>query len=282
MNTFQDGSTDQNIVWNGLGGQGWVEAQALLDHAFKPQEDLLVDAVWEASARRVLDVGCGTGATTVAVALRLGVGSSSLGIDISEAMIEAARTRAERDCVAARFICSDAQTYVFDPASVDMIISRFGVMFFDDPVQAFSNLRSAASASAELRCIAWRGPEENLFMTTAEKAAEPLLPGVSRRVPDEPGQFGFADQDRVRDILTQSEWRGISIAPIDVPCTFPASELELYLRRLGPVGRALQGADDETRAKVVEMVRPSFDPYIHGVEVRFTAACWMICARAGA
>jgi SAM-dependent methyltransferase len=281
LKTARVGSMDQNNVWNGMGGQGWVEAQALLDHTFKPFEVLLADAVSEASVTRVLDVGCGTGATTVAVARRVGVGGSCLGIDLAEAMIDAARTRAESEGVSATFVCSDAQTYGFDKAAVDMLISRFGVMFFDDPIQAFANLRHAASDGAELRCIAWRGPEDNPFMIEAERAAEPFLPGVSKRVPNEPGQFGFAERTRVRDILMQSGWRKIDVAPMDVTCAFPASDLDLYLTRLGPVGRALQATDDRTRDTVMSAVRPAFDPYLCDAEVRFNAACWVISARAG-
>ncbi|HEX4954652.1 MAG TPA: methyltransferase domain-containing protein [Thermoanaerobaculia bacterium] len=251
----------------------------MLDLTYKPMEVLLVDAVSEASARRVVDVGCGTGATTVAVARRLGADGSCLGIDLSEAMIDAARARAERDGVSATFLCSDAQTHVFEAATVDMIISRFGVMFFDDPIQAFANLRGTAANGAELRCIVWRSPADNPFMTAAERAAEPFLPGVSKRDLNEPGQFGFADPARVREILTESGWRRVEIAPIDVPCAFPASGLELYVSRLGPVGRALQTTDDRTRDQVLEVVRPAFDPYLRGAEIRFTAACWMIGAR---
>ena len=281
MSTLQNSSTDQKEIWNGTGGQGWVTSQALLDRTFKPLEDLLTDTVSSALARRVLDVGCGTGATTVAIARRLGTDGSCLGIDLSEAMIDAARARAERDGVTASFVCSDAQTYPFASASVDMIISRFGVMFFSDPIRAFTNLRSAAFKDARLYCIVWRSPAQNPFMTAAEQAAEPLLPGVSERVTNEPGQFGFADRAWVQGILTKSGWDQIDITPIDVPCAFPASELELYLSRLGPVGRALQDADDQTRTKVIGVVRPAFDGYLYGAEVRFTAACWIIDARAG-
>jgi hypothetical protein len=155
-------------------------------------------------------------------------------------------------------------------------------MFFSEPIRAFANLRNAATKGATLCCIVWRSPEQNPFMTAAEQAAEPLLPGVSKRVPNEPGQFGFADRAWVQNILTQSGWHNIDLAPIDVPCAFPASELELYLSRLGPVGRALQCVDDQTRAKVIQVVRPVFDRYLHGAEVRFTAACWIINACAGA
>ncbi len=275
----RDDAAHQHEVWNGTGGRGWVLAQDLLDQVFKPLEHLLAEAACATSPRRVLDVGCGTGATTVAVAQRLGPEGTCIGIDLSEAMIEAARARAEQEGVPARFICADAETHVFDPATVDMTISRFGVMFFADPVRAFANLRGAAAATAELRCIVWRSPEENPFMTAAEWAAEPLLPGVARRGRNEPGQFGLADPSVVRHILAESGWRHVDIAALDVPCAFPASELERYLGCLGPVGRALQGADEPTRSQVIAAVRPAFGPYIHGDEVRFTAACWMISAR---
>ncbi len=280
MDTDRSRKTDQSEIWNGAGGEAWVAAQSLLDRAFGPFERMLAEVVPETSARCVLDVGCGTGATTTAAARRLGATGDCLGIDISGAMIEAARARAAREGVPARFICADAQTYAFEPESVDVIISRFGIMFFDDPAAAFTNLRRAASPGTTLCCIAWRAPAENPFMTTAERVAEPLLPGVSRRVPNEPGQFAFADRARVQDILKRSGWQEVDVAPIDVSCAFPASELELYLSRLGPVGRALQGADEATRARVIETVRSAFEPYTSGAEVRFTAACWTLRARA--
>jgi len=273
---------NQSQMWNSTGGQAWVMSQSLLDHMYKPFEDVLVDAVSLTSPRHVLDVGCGTGATTVAIARRLDPNGSCVGIDISQPMIAAARARAEEDGVTASFICADAETYAFDAASIDMIVSRFGVMFFNDPIRAFANLRGAAADGAPLRCIVWRSPAENPFMTAAEQAAEPLLPGVSKRLPNEPGQFGFADHDHVRRILTASGWRGIDIAPIDVDCVFPASELEFYVGTLGPVGRSLQSADDDTRARVMQATLPAFDPYRRGDEIRFSAACWLVDARAGA
>ena len=147
----------QAALWNGLAGRGWVEMQALTDRMYEPFEDLLVDAVVAVSRGAVLDVGCGTGRTTVAVARRLGVESRCTGIDISEPMIAAARARVERDGTPAQFIRADAQDYAFEPASVDTIMSRFGVMFFDDPVRAFANLRRAGTDDAALRCVVWRG-----------------------------------------------------------------------------------------------------------------------------
>lgn len=271
----------QTARWNGLAGQGWVAAQALTDLVFEPFEHLLVDAVVAASKGAVLDVGCGTGRTTAAVARRLGVGSRCTGVDISEPMIAAARARVERDGTPARFVRADAQGHPFEPASVDTIMSRFGVMFFDDPVRAFVNLRRAATDDAALLVAVWRSAAENPFMTTAERAAAPLLPNLPPRRPDGPGQFAFADGLRVRGILHESGWTDIDIRPIDIECALPEQDLVGYLTRLGPVGLVLQEADERTRARVIAAVRPAFDSYVHGADVRFTAACWMVEAHAG-
>jgi SAM-dependent methyltransferase len=271
--------SEQSKLWNGASGRAWVDAQEVLDRVFSPFEALLGDAVTATSPHVVLDVGCGTGATTLAVARRLGSNGSCIGIDISQPMTTLAKARAERERLPARFICADAQTYAFEPASVDAIMSRFGVMFFDDPVRAFANLRQAGRAGTQLRVIAWRTAADNPFMTTAERAAAPLLPNLPPRRADAPGQFAFGHADRVRGILEQSGWADIDIQPIDVACTLPESELRGYLTRLGPVGVALQDADDATRSRVFETVRAAFDPYVHGADVRFTAACWMIGAR---
>lgn len=252
----------------------WVEEQALLDHMLQPFADMLADAV--APGDSVLDVGCGTGATALAIARKLGETGRYVGIDISEPMLTLARARTGSET---NFLLANAQTYSFEPASFDKIVSRFGVMFFEDPVAAFTNLRRAAKDDGELRMIAWRSAGENPFMTAAEKAAAPFLPGMPPRDPDAPGQFAFGDAEKVRGILEQSGWKEISLQPIDVPCSFPAAELERYATKLGPVGPAIQELDEETRARVSEAILAAFAPYVHSAEVRFNAACWMVSAR---
>jgi len=278
MNVTDPIGTPQAKLWNGRAGRAWVETQETLDQVFRPFEDLLVDAVRAGSARRVLDVGCGTGSTTMAIARLLGAKGHCAGIDISEPMISAARARAEREHVPANFICASAESHAFEPASFDMIVSRFGVMFFEDSVRAFRNLRYASTNTAALCFAAWRSAAENPFMTAAERAAAPLLPDLPARRPDAQGQFAFADPSKVRTILEESGWTGIEIQPIDITCTFPEKELVRYLTWLGPVGLVLQGADERTRTQVIQTVRAAFDPYVNGEEVRFSAACWMVRA----
>ena len=281
MTVIHDSDDEQAALWNGAAGYAWVAEQPLLDRMYAGIEAVLVDAVPAGFEGRVLDVGCGTGGTTLAVARRLGRGGRCIGIDISEPMTALARSRAQRERARAEFIRANAQDHAFEPASLDRILSRFGVMFFGDPIAAFSNLRRAARHDAGLRLVVWRAAAENPFMTTAERAAALLLPNLPPRRPGAPGQFAFADPERVRGVLGESGWTAIDIRPIDVECVLPEPELVGYFTRLGPVGLALQQADETTRTRVIEAVRPAFDAYVQQGEVRFTAACWLIDAHAG-
>ncbi len=270
---------EQAELWNGDAGHAWVEAEGILDQMLAPFVDILAAAVRAGSSANVLDVGCGTGATTLAIASRLDYGECT-GIDISAPMIARAQERAASERARVTFIVADAQTYPFEASGFDAIVSRFGVMFFDDSVRAFTNLRRAAKRGGELRFVAWRSPDENPFMTTAERAAASFLPSIPPRRADAPGQFAFADAERVRRMLQESGWTGIDIQPVDVRCTFPEHGLRQYVTRLGPLGRILTEADDRTRAEIVEAVRAAFDRYVHGADVRFDAACWLAVARA--
>ncbi len=271
---------DQVALWNGDAGHAWVDLQATLDALFARIATHLVDAAVDAEARDVLDVGCGTGATTLALARRLGSASRCIGVDVSAPMLELARTRATDAGLDAAFLLADAQTHVFEPATFDRIVSRFGVMFFEDPVAAFANLRRASRSGTALHAITWRSAGDNPFMTTAERAVASLLPPLPPRRTDGPGQFAFADPARVRGILADAGWRDIVLTPLDVPCAMPRGALEGYVTRLGPVGLALRQADDATRKRVIEALHEAFAPYIIDDEVRFIAACWSIQARA--
>jgi SAM-dependent methyltransferase len=268
---------DQHALWNGPAGEAWIAEKDVLDGMFEAFEALLVEAARRQSARAVLDVGCGTGRTTLALAAALGAQARCVGVDISEPMIAVAQQRAAGS---AEFIAADVQRHAFAADSFDLIVSRFGVMFFDDPVAAFANLRRAARPGAGMCCIAWRSAADNPFMTTAERAAAPLLPNLPPRRPGAPGQFAFADRSHVETVLQKAGWDRNAITPIDVPCSFPEHKLRAYLSRLGPIGALLQSADEATRAHIVERVRAAFEPFVHGERVCFDAACWRIESRA--
>jgi ubiquinone/menaquinone biosynthesis C-methylase UbiE len=276
INTYDE----QSAIWNGAAGHTWAAEQDLLDQMFKPLEEALTELVWTLSPHALLDVGCGTGATTLAAARLRRQDATIVGIDVSEPMIAVARGRAKAEDSPAQFICADAETFAFEDGICDLVISRLGVMFFADPVAAFSNLRRAAADDAQLRMIAFRSADQNPFMTTAERAAQPLLPTLPARVAG-PGQFAFADADFVETILCRSGWQSMGTEPIDLECTFPASELTRYFTRLGPVGRVLAHVSEPARGAVIDAVHSAFQPYVEHDQVRFTAALWMIAARAG-
>jgi SAM-dependent methyltransferase len=272
---------DQAALWNEAGGQTWVEMQEVLDRMLSPFEPLVTEAAYPGPGGRVLDVGCGAGATTLAMAQRLGADGRCTGVDISGPLVAAAKARAEAAGAAgASFVQADAQTHPFETGAFDAAMSRFGVMFFDDPEAAFANIRRAVRPGGALAFVAWRSPAENPFMLTAAVAAAPFLPPMPVPDPAAPGQFAFADAGRVRRILEASGWSDVNLRPVDVPAAVEEADLSSYLMKLGPAGRALRETDDATRRRAGEALHAAYQPYVRDGAARFTAACWLATARA--
>jgi len=275
----QQANRDQAALWNGPSGEAWVEMQRVLDEALAPFGTLLLEQALHAGPSRILDIGCGGGSTTLLAARRVGPTGSCVGVDISGPLIAVAQEKALSSGLGnVTFVHADAQTHPFEPNTFDAVISRFGVMFFEDPVAAFANIRRATSRDAALTFVVWRSPAENPFMTTAARAAAPLLPSLPMPDPEAPGQFGFADADRVRRILTASGWRALDIRPVDVACQIAERDLLAYVTKLGPVGLALKDVDDSTRTKVVTAVHAAFAPSVKEGAARFNGACWLVTA----
>jgi SAM-dependent methyltransferase len=281
MSETHQPNRDEAARWNEVSGPIWVEMQDVLNRMFAPFEAQLIEEAFPREGGRVLDIGCGAGATTLAMARRLGPTGICLGVDISAPLVAAAKARAAAEgLVSAAFVQADAQIYPFEPASFDAVISRFGVMFFDDSEAAFANIRRAARHGAKLTFVAWRSPAENPFMTTGSRAAAPLLANLPAPNPEAPGQFAFANADKVRRILDASGYNDIEVRPIDVPSSVAENDLLAYATKLGPVGMALRDADERTRARTAEALRVAFVPYIENGAARYTAACWLVSARA--
>lgn len=281
MAEAQQVNQDQATLWNEKSGPVWVEMQSTLDAMLAPFGTLLIEHGLGDETRSVLDVGCGSGWTTFAAARRVGAKGTCVGVDISAPLVELAiqRAREERlDNVS--FVRADAQTHAFEPQRFDAVISRFGVMFFDDPVSAFANIRRAARSDAPLTFVAWRSPAENPFLTTASRAAAPYLPAMPTPDPNAPGQFAFADSEKVRRILQESGWKDIDTRPMDISSSVPEQELLTYVTKLGPVGLALKEVDDQTRARTIKAVHAAFAPFVRDGAARFSTACWLVSARA--
>lgn len=268
------------LSWTAKRGNAWAELQPLLDRLFLPIEQWIADGVAVEDAREVLDVGCGAGATSLAIARRLSTSGRCTGIDISAALIGIARRIADEAALNnLSFVTADAQSHDFGTERYDSVVSRFGMMFFDDPVAAFANIGSAVLPGGLMNCVAWRGPGDNPFMAVADNVIAPIVGMDHRPDPHAPGQFAFADAQRVETILASSGWEAIDIQPLDLPCAMPTADLAIYIRRMGRVGTILPTLVKEERREVEAQLDAAFAPFVaHGV-ARFDAACWAVRAR---
>lgn len=281
MNSQNPQKPDMASYWNTAGGQAWVDLQGLMDGLNRPIADVLVEHAFPGAGARVLDIGCGAGGTTLAMASRLGPEGLCLGVDISEPLLAMARRRAEAEGVAAaRFVQADAQTHDFGPEPFDAVMSRFGVMFFGDFDAAFANIRKGTRTGGRLTFACWRSPAENPLAGAPLEAAARFLPPLPATDPDAPGRWAFAKPARVRGILERTGWRDIEISPLDAPTPLPMEDAMTLSLRMGAVGAALQHQTDNIRTEVRDAVAASLEPYSRDGVVEMVAACWLVTATA--
>ncbi len=271
---------DMGAYWD-RAGKVWVEQQALLDRLYQPIAEAVVERAGLVNGERVLDIGCGAGATTFAAAWRTGPTGRAVGVDISGALLALARRRAGEDGIeGVDFVQADAQTHAFAPDH-DALVSRFGVMFFPDPVAAFANLRRAARPGRGLTFASWRGIEDNAISQVPLDAAAPFLPAAATVFEkDAPGRFGLADPDRTRRILQEAGWREVSIEPLDDPTPVSFDELMTMSLRVGPLNPALARADEVLRGRVRDAVAEALAPHVQNGLARMNSACWLVTAKA--
>jgi SAM-dependent methyltransferase len=273
----------QTAYWNEQAGPRWVALQRDLDAELEVFGLAAADALGLAPGDRVLDVGCGAGATTLMLAARVRPGHV-LGVDVSRPLLARARERAESaDNV--RFEQADAQTLAFAKASYDAVFSRFGVMFFADPVAAFRNLRAALRADGRLSFACWRAADENPSFTLPLQAALPFLPEPpAPPEPGAPGPFAFADRARIEAILDGAGYVDVAVTPYDTELVLAGhSDLERAVDlslQLGPLSRALLQHTEATRALARSAVREAFLPHHGPAGVTLPAATWIVTARA--
>ncbi|WP_374654577.1 class I SAM-dependent methyltransferase [Phenylobacterium sp.] len=281
MTASPPAATYSAAYWNQTGGQAWVELQGLMDGLNKSIEDVLVEAAFPGAGKAVVDVGCGAGATTLAMARRLGVGGESLGVDVSEALLDLARGRSEHEGLeGARFAVGDAQSLDMGEHRFDAAMSRFGVMFFSDFDAAFANIRRSVKPGGKLAFACWRRPADNPLAGAPMKAVAHLLPPQPTPDPDAPGRFAFADAARVRGILERSGWSDIAVEPLDAPTPISLEDLTTLSLRMGPLANALREQDEATGAKVREAVVRALEPYVEDGIIPMVAGCWLVTARA--
>jgi ubiquinone/menaquinone biosynthesis C-methylase UbiE len=275
-------NADQIAFWNGPAGQHWTDRQPMQDVLLAPVSQILIDRAGAQPGERLLDVGCGCGATTIAFAERVAPSGFAIGIDISVPMLSRARQLAPKG-LPLDFVLADATVYPFDPSSFDLLASRFGVMFFAEPAVSFANLHRALAPSGRMAFACWRQPRENPWMMTPLQAVYKHVPKLPQLGPEDPGPFAFASEERVQRILGEAGFKQIAMEPCNLV-------LDLAIGRglegavaaalaIGPSSRALEGHPAEVQAAAKNSIREALATFARGQSVPLPASIWIVTAR---
>jgi SAM-dependent methyltransferase len=278
-------NADQAEYWNSAPGQKWVTYQDALDQRLAPLTELLMERAGARPGECVIDVGCGTGTTTLRLAVAVGAHGSVLAIDISQPLLAAARRRClDGGHANVRLIRADAQTHRFERGCHDLVVSRFGVMFFDDPISAFRNLAQALRPRGRLAFAAWGPLEANPWF------ALPLQVGIERlgpaqpQPPRAPGPLALAEPAYIDAILSGAGFADVRIEQVDtlLPGARSTRDEAELLSLFGPLARLIRerGADDATRLALTDELAHRLTPYLTADGMRLPAAVHLVTAAA--
>jgi SAM-dependent methyltransferase len=280
--TDHDHNADQIAFWNGPTGQRWTDRQQVQDTMLAPVADILIDRAKARAGERIVDVGCGCGATTIALAQKVGPAGHVFGIDVSAPMLGRARQIAPKG-LPVDFELADATVYPFEPASADLLVSRFGVMFFAEPALSFANMRRALRPSGRMAFACWREPRDNPWLMAPLQAAYQHAPRLPQPGPDDPGPFSFASEQRVVGILSKAGFTAIEMERRDLSLDIAIGRgLEAAVEtavEMGPAARALEGQPPDVIAAATHSIREVLSPFATGQEVPLAASIWIVTAR---
>ncbi len=266
-------------LWNDAMGKTWAMLHERLDRQLDPIGREAMRRARFKAGDAVIDVGCGCGETTLEIA---GQVNNVTGVDASTMLLEIAReTAAAKGIGNVRFVEGDGQVWRA-PEPVDVLFSRFGVMFFEDPLAAFTNLRRSLKPGGRLAFTCWRQPKENLWLALPMQSTAHLLPPLPPSDPHAPGPFAFADRDRLAGILKDAGFSDVAIEPLDIRTGGDSLEDSVFLSlRVGQLGGALRelGASKELKRAVEATLREALKPYVEDGVVKLPAAAWIVSGR---
>lgn len=268
--------------WNGTMGHSWISQQAVISDVFTAVTALSLDAAAPKPGEHVIDVGCGTGDTMLAFGKIVGPSGAVLGVDVSAPMLGYARDRsADAGLGNVSFALADATTYGFELRWADLVYSRFGVMFFDDAVKAFANIRSGMKESGRLVFVCFRTLPESPWFHVPIEAARPHVPPPLPADPTAPGMFSLAQKDRLHGILAEAGFRKIVLKETDVPIHGKdIAQSMAFITQAGPLPALLEKASDEQRERATEAVRNALAAKIGADGSSLHVGLWLVSASA--
>jgi SAM-dependent methyltransferase len=271
--------------WNSAHARPWADDYQAIDRLFADLTPIALDYAAPRLRERVIDIGCGSGTTVLELAARVGPNGYVVGADVSKPSVEKARERiAAAGVHQAEVMLCDVSTHNFAADSFDLAFSRFGVMFFANPVSTFANIRTSMKAKGRLALAVFRTLQENEWATAIVGSVRHLLPPITPPAPEEPGQFSWGDAGRVRRFLEAAGFQDVSLTPHD-PLLFlagpgEAAKAASFMSRVGPVVRAMGDASEEQRREVRAALQVFFRNHEGPQGIALQGAIWIVKARA--
>ena len=284
MTPSQAFNEEQRARWNGADGEMWARHYDRMDRVLAPITGPLLAFAAPSTGSAAIDVGCGCGGPTIELARMVGPSGRVIGLDVSEPMLARAKERA-REYTNVTYLLGDAAELPLDNLRADLMVSRFGVMFFGDATAAFSNLCKALVPGGRLRFACWRPIQENPWLQVPLHAVYEHVPRLPKPAPEEPGPFSFADPERVTRILTAAGFTMPSFTSLDIRFDLAAGgtleDAAVNASENGPARRALAGHPDDIRSRAVDSIRRALAPHASPAGVELAGAVWLVAAERG-
>lgn len=274
-------NAEQGGAWNGDDGRYWVQHRERQEARYRRLTPHLMAAAGIQADSRVLDIGCGSGGTSLEAA-RAAAEGAVLGVDVSAPMLAEARKQAAGSGLPqVTFERGDAQVHLFEDGAFDIAISRFGVMFFADPEAAFANIARALRPGGQLAFLCWRSVRDNPYLTVPMGAIAPYVQLPELEAPGAPGPFSLVDTDRIEKLLDSAGFDEITISAVDEPMWMGTDPDDVVAYQLGiPASRAmLAEASAEARAKTETALRNALAEHQGPDGVTLGSAAWLVTAR---
>ena len=281
MSELTIANQEQREFWSDIKGDLWVTLQPRIDTMLATFGDKALDTLNPQSGERILEIGCGTGTTTLALGGRVGTSGEILAADLSRPMlnkaIERANVSAEHPIT---FVEADAQVHSFPTATFDAVYSRFGVMFFDDPIAAFRNIRKAVRPGGRMAYVCWADRKANPWIRIPAGAAKTCLDLPAPPPDDAPGQFSMENEGRVQQILHDAGWSDIGLERFTVEGSIgsDAADAASFITKMGPMSEPFALADPDTQHKTLQVIEEALMPYSNDSGVTLGFSTWIVSA----